>query len=58
MLSGFNMNRKHRKTLQAIFAKPVNGNIAWRKIEALFLHLGAVRKEGLTHFGALPTLIV
>ena len=39
------MNSKHRKTLKAIFTDPVNGNIEWRKIEALFLALGAVRTE-------------
>ena len=39
------MNSKHRKTLDAIFSDPVNGNIEWRKIEALFLALGAVRTE-------------
>jgi hypothetical protein len=26
-------------------ADPVNGNIEWRKIEALFLALGAIRTE-------------
>ena len=25
---------------------PVNGNIEWRKIEAVFLALGAIRTEG------------
>jgi len=39
------MNHKHRKTFEAIFTDPVNGNIEWRKIEALFLALGAVRTE-------------
>ena len=39
------VNSKHRKTLKAIFTEPVNGNIEWRKIEALFLGLGAVRTE-------------
>ena len=39
------MNSKHRKTLNVIFADPVNGNIEWRKIEALFLALGAIRTE-------------
>ena len=39
------MNSKHRKTLTAVFTDPVNGNIEWRKIEALFLALGAVRTE-------------
>ena len=31
--------------LRAVFTDPVNGNIEWRKIEALFLALGAVRTE-------------
>lgn len=40
------MNSTHRKTLQAIFANPVNGNLEWRKIEALLLVLGAEKIEG------------
>lgn len=40
------MNSKHRKTLQTIFSDPVNGNIEWRKIEALFLALDAEKDEG------------
>lgn len=39
------MNSKHKKTLKIIFTNPVNGNIEWRKIEALFLDLGAIRTE-------------
>ena len=39
------MNRRHEKTLRVIFADPVNGNIEWRKIEALFMALGATRAE-------------
>ena len=39
------VNSKHRKTLKTIFTDPVNGNIEWRKIEALFLALGAIRTE-------------
>ena len=35
------MKRKHQKTLEAIFAHPVSGNIQWRDIEALFMELGA-----------------
>lgn len=31
--------------MEAIFSEPVNGNIEWRKIESLFLSLGAVRTE-------------
>ena len=40
------MNSTHRKTLEAIFASPVNGNLPWRKIEALLLALGAEKDEG------------
>ena len=40
------MNAKHRKTLAAIFSTPVNGNIEWRKIEALLLTLDAQMIEG------------
>jgi len=40
------VNSKHRKTLQIIFADPVSGNMEWRKIEALFLALGAKKDEG------------
>lgn len=40
------MNRRHRKILEAIFSNPVNGNLEWRKIEALFLALGAQKDEG------------
>ncbi len=40
------MNNKHRKILQVIYSDPVNGNIEWRKIEALFLALGAEKDEG------------
>lgn len=40
------MNSKHRKTLAALFADPINGNIEWRQIEALLLALGAETEEG------------
>ena len=40
------MKSKHRKVLKAIFSNPVNGNLEWRKIEALFLALGAEKDEG------------
>lgn len=40
------MNSAHRKTLTAIFAQPVAAAIEWRKIETLFLALGAMRIEG------------
>ncbi|HEX7325334.1 MAG TPA: type II toxin-antitoxin system HicA family toxin [Rhodanobacteraceae bacterium] len=40
------MNKAHVKTLQAVFADPVNGAIAWARIEALLLALGCRRIEG------------
>ena len=40
------MNSKHRKTIEAIFSSPVNGNLEWRKIESLFLGMGALKDEG------------
>jgi hypothetical protein len=35
------MRRKHLRTLEAIFGRPVSANIQWREIEALFRELGA-----------------
>jgi len=35
------MKRKHQKTLELIFKRPVSGNIQWADIESLFLALGA-----------------
>ena len=40
------MNRKHRKTLEAIFGSPVRSDIAWKDIEALFIALGGEVSEG------------
>jgi len=39
------MKRKHQRTLEAIFARPVSANIQWRDIEALFRELGAEIEE-------------
>lgn len=39
------MKRKHQKTLEAIYARPVSANIQWRDIEALFVELGAEISE-------------
>jgi len=41
----FDMNGAQQKTLRAVFADPVNGNIEWRRIESLFIALGAARTE-------------
>jgi hypothetical protein len=40
------VNKRHRKTLEAIFEDPIRANIAWRDIEALFMALGAEVTEG------------
>lgn len=40
------MNRKHRRTLEAIFAAPVRAGINWKDIESLFIALGAKIEEG------------
>jgi len=40
------MNNKHRKMLQLLFSDSINGNIEWKKIEALFMALGAEKDEG------------
>ncbi len=40
------MNSKQRKTLAAIFSSPTPANIEWKKVESLFLALGATMIEG------------
>ena len=40
------MNSRHRRTLELLFADPVNGNIEWSRIEALFRALGCNVVEG------------
>lgn len=40
------MNSKHRRTLRAIFNKPIQGTIEWSDIEALLKALGASLGEG------------
>ncbi len=35
------MKKKHQKTLELIFKRPVSGNINWFEIESLFIALGA-----------------
>jgi len=39
------MKKRHRRTLEAIFAHPVSGNIQWRDIEGFFAELGAEISE-------------
>lgn len=40
------MNGAQRKTLERIFASPINGNIEWSKIESLLKALGCLVIEG------------
>jgi hypothetical protein len=40
------VDKKHRKTLEAIYEKPERANIAWRDVETLFIALGAEITEG------------
>jgi hypothetical protein len=40
------MNNKQRQTLKAIFSHPTPGSLEWRRIEALFITLGATLIEG------------
>lgn len=40
------MNRKHQRTLEAIFEDPVRCDIPWRDIESLLRALGADITEG------------
>jgi len=40
------VNSTHSKTLVAVFADPVNGNMEWRRIEALLLAVGCRCIEG------------
>lgn len=42
------VKRKYQMTLNAIFARPVGGNIKWQDIEALFVELGGdlTQREG------------
>jgi len=42
----FSMNRNHQKTLAAVFADPISGNIEWRRIEALLKAAGCEIIEG------------
>ena len=40
------MNSRHQKTLAAVWADPVNGNLEWSRIEALLVALGCRLLEG------------
>jgi len=40
------MNKRHQRTLDAIYQIPVPTNLEWRRIEALFISLGVRVVEG------------
>lgn len=40
------MNQRHQKTLNFIFQNPIPSSLAWSRIEALFVTLGAKVIEG------------
>jgi hypothetical protein len=40
------MKASHQKTLEAIFTQPVSSSIEWKKIERLFIAIGAHAIEG------------
>ena len=40
------MNKKHQKTLKAIFANPVSTSIRWADVESLLQAMGANVNEG------------
>ena len=39
------MHRKHQRTLELIFSRPVPGGLKWRDVEALLLALGGEVSE-------------
>ena len=43
------MSHKHQSLLHAIFKGPVSGNVHWREIESLLIHLGV---QLASHHGA------
>jgi len=40
------MSHKHANLLRTIFQDPASGNIHWREVESLLLHLGASVESG------------
>ncbi len=40
------MNKKHQRTLKAIFKEPTQSNVLWSDIEKMFVSLGADISEG------------
>ena len=40
------MNKKHRKTLEMVFKRPIQSNVRWSDIESLLVALKAEISEG------------
>ena len=40
------LNKRHQRTLEAVFSTQVPATLQWRRIEALFMALGATKEEG------------
>jgi len=40
------VNKKHRETLDAVFAQPTKSDISWKDVEAMLTALGAELSEG------------
>ena len=40
------LNKKHQRTLEAIFSTQVPATLPWRRIEVFFMALGATKEEG------------
>jgi len=40
------VNSKQRRTLEAVWSDPINGNIEWARIESLLVALGCRMAEG------------
>lgn len=40
------MNKKHQRTLEAIFKLPIQANVAWKDIESLMRYLNTEITEG------------
>lgn len=40
------LRKKHQKTLEAVFARPIRASVKWRDVESLLLALGATVEHG------------
>jgi hypothetical protein len=40
------LNKRHQRTLEAIFRTQTPATLQWRRVEALFKALGAIKDEG------------